>query len=95
MAEFLRNADGSTIVKLSAPIQVGGEELTRVTIPKLKGKHLKRAAFATEVTIGHLVALAAEIVQPAGAVDEMEPDDALAVANEVASVLGKARPGGA
>ncbi len=91
MAEITKNTDGSCVVKLSGSIHVGGEEISRVTIPAIKGKHMRSAPFSAgvNVTLGHLVTFAAEIIQPAGSVDEMSPDDAIYCAQEVAALLNK------
>jgi hypothetical protein len=82
MAEIIANEDSSAIVKLSEPIRVGKEELTRVTIPKIRGRHMFKApVMAHGMPIGPVIEWASHIVIPAGAVEEMCPKDAIAVAN--------------
>ena len=88
--KFEHNQDGSVIVMLQAPIRVRGEEHDRLTIPALKGKHLKSAPFVgSDMAIGQLVDWANKIVEPAGAVDELSVTDAMKVATEVATSLSK------
>lgn len=97
MVEFDRNADGSVIVKLSEPIKVGNEEFSRLTIPALRGRHMRLCPFKAgdvDVPMGLLVEFAALIVQPAGAVDELDPLESLAVGAEVAALMGKGRATG-
>jgi hypothetical protein len=92
VATFETNSDGTTIVILSESIKVGKEELTRCTIPKLRGKHLfKMPAFSQEnIPLGIIVEWATHIVEPRGAVDEMVPKDANAVAHKLMELyLGK------
>jgi hypothetical protein len=90
MATIDRNSDGSCTVKLTEPVTVGGEILSRVTIPALKGKHMMKAPFlGANIPIGQLVEFAGLIVMPAGAVEEMSIQDAMLIASEVATMLGK------
>ena len=88
-----RNADGSVIVKLATPITVDGDEVTRVTVPALKGRHMMLCPFKASdpgsVEIGAFVSFAALIVKPKGAIEEMSPADALAVAAEVGNSMNK------
>lgn len=84
--KFTRNADGSTIGVLSAPVTVGPVSHDRITIPALKGKHMRKFGMVLgdgSTTIGVLIQLAAEVVEPAGIVDEMAPSDAMDVGLEV------------
>lgn len=96
MATFEHNKDGSTTIKLVDAITVGGEESMRATIPALRGKHLMAIPFvAGEVpSLGELVTWAARVVEPVGAIELMSPSDAIDVAGEVASMLGKGRSTG-
>jgi hypothetical protein len=99
MVEFERNKDGSVIVKLGAPIRVAGAsfDTDRLTIPAIKGKHLRKAPFNVggTTTLGQLVEFAAMVVEPIGCVDELDPMDSLTVATEVGACLsGKKTSGG-
>jgi hypothetical protein len=97
MATFAHNQDGSVIVTLAAPITLNGEKHDKVTIPALRGKHMRVCPFMAgqaDVRIADLVEFAAEIVVPHGAVDEMTPSDAIQVGSEVALMLGKSRTTG-
>jgi hypothetical protein len=91
MIDFEKNQDGTIIVKLDAPIAVDGEQLDRLTIPALTGKHLKHCPFplssAGTATLGQLVEFASKIVEPIGCVDALKPVDALAVASHVGAAL--------
>ena len=92
---FDRNTDGSVIVKLAKPITLHGEQVDRATIPALRGKHMRICPFGADdgasVPMSKLVEFAALVVVPAGFVDELGPMEALAVAAEVATSVGKAR----
>jgi hypothetical protein len=91
MATFETNSDGTTIVILSEPIKVGKEELTRCTIPKLRGKHLM--GLPPLDSLGQFIAFAARVVLPMGAVEEMCPEDANDVGNRLfAEVVKKTQP---
>ena len=93
MDNIARNEDGSVVITLTTPIQLDGDEVTKVTIPALKGKHMMlcpyRAADPTSVEIGAIVSFAALVVKPKGAIEEMSPTDALAVAAEVGNSMSK------
>lgn len=93
MASIEKNADGSAIVKLSEPVTVRGEELSRVTIPRLKGKHLFGAPPLT--SIGMVLEWASKIVEPRGALEEMTPEDAVAVGDFLFGLLTKRPKAGA
>lgn len=90
------NKDGSSIVRLSEPVTVGNEELTRVTIPALRGKHMRLAPWplGRPMTVGELIDFAARVVEPLGVVDELTAADARDVAVEVMLKLGKSPPTG-
>lgn len=94
-----QNADGSAIVYLKTPIRLKGEEYERVTVPALRGKHMRKcpivAGATGEVPVGVLVEFAAQVVLPEGAVDEMTSEDAIRCAVEVASKMGKSQKTGA
>lgn len=93
-SNVLRNDDGSAVFKLKWPVTFKGVEHTRATIPALKGKHLMRAPFSvtnSDVPLGDLIKFANSVVVPVGIVEEMDPEDAIAIASEVASSLGKSR----
>jgi hypothetical protein len=72
-----QQSDGSAIVKLGESVTVAGEEVSRLTIPRLKGKHLFGAPAMTSV--GMVLQWAANIVSPKGALEELEPRDAVEV----------------
>jgi hypothetical protein len=93
----IRNDDGSAIYRLRTPVKFKGTEHTRCTVPALKGKHLMKAPFSvvnSDVELGALIRFANAVVLPLGIVEEMEPEDATAVASEVAEALGKSRKTG-
>lgn len=93
MAEIVANEDGSAIVKLSETIRVANQELTRVTIPKVRGRHLFKApVMGPGLPIGPVIEWASHIVTPAGAVEEMCPKDAIAVANWILDNWAKKSP---
>lgn len=89
--KFDENPDGSVIVKLDAPIKVDGAELGRLTIPKLRGKHLRLAPWflVGSPRTGELAEFAALVVEPPGAFDELEATDARDIAIHVGLMLGK------
>lgn len=94
---FDHNKDGSIIVKLDAPIKLRGEEHQRLTIPAIKGKHMRLCTIKGDGsdTVGTLIEFAAQVVEPIGSVDELEPMDAVTVAGAVrASIEGKAPTAG-
>jgi hypothetical protein len=95
MATVLRNSDGSAIVELSEPIKLNGQELSRVTIPRIKGKHLvTMPVLDGEASLGVVVGWAMHVVEPKGSVEEMSPADALDVAKALLESLGKSQPTG-
>lgn len=97
MAKFEDNKDGSCTVKLESPIMVGGEEISRLTIPAIKGRHLMTAPFAYSdiPSMGDWSTFAARIVTPAGAFEELEVADAIAVGLRAMSMTtGKYRATG-
>lgn len=85
------NADGSVIVLLDAPVKFDGEAQQRITIPKLKGKHLRLATWTIGQvpTLGQLSEFAAQVVEPSGIFDDLDPNDARDVAVHVGMRLGK------
>jgi hypothetical protein len=90
------NADGTVIVKLAQPITFAGQPLSRLTIPALRGKHMRLATwpFGLRPTMGQLFELAAQVIEPAGALDELDAWIARDVAGELILLLGKSRPTG-
>lgn len=91
------NADGVVIVKLSSPVKFGGEQLTRLTIPRLTGRHMRKAQweYGVPLTTGLIVDFAAYVVEPIGVLDELDAIVARDVAVEVFSLLGKSQATGA
>lgn len=87
------NADGSCIVKLADPVMWQGEPISRLTIPRITGKHMRHASWAMTggSTLGDAVTFAAAIVQPIGVIDELPGGVASLIAVEVALLLGKSR----
>lgn len=85
------NADGTIIVRLSRPVMVAGEEVSRLTVGAVKVRHHRLARdqrFATD-------AYADALVRPEGAVGELETDrDYMAVLVAVERQLGKFRGAG-
>jgi len=86
-----RNQDGSLVLKLARPVRLAGEEVSRLTIPALTGKHMKRCpwTWGERPTVGKLVRFAAVVVEPAGIVDELPAVIARDVGVEVMLALGK------
>jgi hypothetical protein len=85
------NADGSVVVQLGEDVVFRGETFSRVTIPALKGKHLARLTFALSgvPTNAQLIDWCQYVVEPVGVVGEMSPRDALDIAGEAYTLLGK------
>lgn len=95
MAIIEKNSDGSCIVKLDTPVKVDGETISRVTVPKITGRHLFTCPVINAGTpIGVAVEWASKVVTPAGAVEVMEPADAVFVAQTLLGALGKSHPTG-
>jgi hypothetical protein len=94
--KFDENKDGTMIVTLDAPVVLGGEEISRLSVPKLRGKHLRNAPWGLtgNATLGQLCEFAASIVLPEGAFDELDATDARDVALHVGGMLGKRRATG-
>jgi hypothetical protein len=94
---FETNADGSVIVKLAKPVRWKGEELTRLTIPRITGRHMKHAPweFGQPLTTGMIVEFAAQVVEPLGVLDELDAVVARDVSVEVFATLGKSQVTGA
>jgi len=91
---FESNKDGSVIVKLSEDVKVGSEVYSRAVIPAISGKIMRLCPFEInnlKLPLGQLVSFAADIITPAGIVDEMNGRDAIAVAIEVGNQLGKSQ----
>jgi hypothetical protein len=92
VAKIETNSDGSAIAKLDEPITLNGEQLTRVTICKIKGRHLM--GLPVLGSMGQYLLLASRVVEPAGAIEEMSPDDAVDIGNHVMDVIaGKGKAG--
>lgn len=88
------NADGSVIIRLEKPVKVNGDAHTRLTIPRITGRHLRNATWtfagsSDGMQLGELIAFTADLVEPRGAVDELDGMMARNVAMEVLSSLGK------
>lgn len=94
--KFEDNKDGSVIVILDAPVVVGKEDISRLTLPALRGKHLRKAPWhlVGAPSLGDVCEFAAEIVEPHGAFDELDASDARDVALHVGAMLGKRRATG-
>jgi len=88
--------DGSTIVVLSRAFKHRGDDMERVTIPALTGKHMMRLPMTEgEVpTVGQLIEWANWVVTPLGCVEDMHPSDALDIARRVYANLGKSLTAG-
>jgi hypothetical protein len=91
------NADGSAIVKLEHPVAWKGEQIERLTIPRITGRLLRRAQWSLEhgANMGDVIGFAADVVEPVGVLDELDAFLARGVALEVMHALGKSRRGGA
>lgn len=95
-----RNADGTWIIKLSEPVKLVDEagrahEHDRITIPKLRGKHMVHCPVINPDTpVGVVVGFAMHVAEPPGVVEEMCLADLGAVAKAVLSQLGKSPPTG-
>jgi hypothetical protein len=88
------NADGSAIIKLERAVKVGDTEITRLTIPRITGRHLRKAQWtfgSGGMQLGALIAFTADVVLPAGAVDELDAVMARNVATEVLNLVGKSQ----
>lgn len=91
-ARLEENGDGTIIVRLLCPVQVAGETLHRLTVGRVKVRHV-RDSRGREDEVDHY---ADALVRPAGAVGELESDaDYTAVIRAVERQLGKYRAGGA
>jgi len=93
MPKLLENSDGSAVVVLDDEVRFKGDEIVRVTIPALRGKHMRLItwdAASGSATGGQLAEFAAQVVTPAGVFDELTPRDALYVTQAVNNLLGKA-----
>ncbi len=96
MITFSENSDGSRVGKLDKPVRVGKEDVDRITLPALTGRHMRHAKFkGAEIDIGQLVDFASHVALPVGVVDELSAMDSMAVATEVAVMLGKSQGSGA
>jgi hypothetical protein len=94
---FETNADGSVIVKLEKAVRFKGEDLTRLTIPRITGRHMRHASweYGSPLTTGMLIDFAAHVVEPLGVLDELDAIVARDVSVEVFATLGKAQGIGA
>jgi hypothetical protein len=82
--------DGSAVVQLRTPVKFDGEMLSRVTIPALRGRHMMSAPDIDEdVQIGTIITWATKVVEPRGAVEDLYPQDAIAVGKALLVLLGK------
>ena len=92
------NADGSAILKLTTPVSFNGDEVSRLTVPRVTGRHLRSAPFLLDgnaVSLGQIVSFAASVVLPVGIVDELDAQLARDVATEVLAIMsGKRRATG-
>lgn len=85
-ARLEENADGTIIVKLNRPVRVGSEDVARLTVGRMKAKHVRQVTRAG----GGLDDYADLIVTPEGATGELESDeDHVAVMRAVDRQLGK------
>jgi len=95
MASIDRNSDGSCIVKLTKAVMVDGEKVARVTVPRITGRHMfKMPVIGTGTPIGVVIEWASTVVLPKGAIEEMDPSDAIDVAGCLLEALGKSQPAG-
>lgn len=96
MASIEHNGDGSAIVKLTNPVKFKGEEHSRVTIPPLTGKQMRKSPvrLGELPTLGELSEFAAIIAQPSGIFDELSWADAKQVGEAVLEMLGKSLSSG-
>lgn len=91
-ARLEENSDGTIIVKLTRPARVGSEDLHRLTVGRIKAKHVRQVTRAE----GSLDDYADLIVIPEGATGELESEeDHVAVMRAVDRQLGKYLSGGA
>lgn len=86
-----QNADGSAVVRLRDPVRYRDQELTRLTIPVITGRHMRAASWQLfeKPTLGQVMAWSSGVVQPDGVLDEMEANLARDIATEVAVILIK------
>jgi hypothetical protein len=87
------NSDGTAIVKLAEPVQFQGAPLSRLTIPRITGKHMRNADWQyghQNFSIGQVVRFANAVVLPAGVIDELDAALATELAVEVVLHMGKA-----
>jgi hypothetical protein len=92
------NADGSAVVRLRDPVRFGGQQLTRLTIPQITGRHMRACTWGLfdRPTLGQVMAWASDVVEPQGVLDELDANLARDLATEVALILvGKSLPTGA
>ena len=90
-ARIIENADGTLIVRLEVPVRVGGADHERLTIGRVRVRHLRAARGAEHV----LEAYAEQLISPAGALDELASErDYYAVLRATDRALGKFREGG-
>ena len=83
------NGDGSAVVKLAQPVLFQREQLTRLTIPRITGRHMRAARWRVSgaSTMGDAVSFAASLIEPVGVVDELDGALAAQLAVEVALIL--------
>lgn len=78
------------VINLKHPIEANGEELKTITLPdRLKAKHL-RVTDNAKGDVGKMLALIGEIAQiPPSAVDELDVEDIMAIAEKLGLSLGE------
>lgn len=89
--DLVENADGSAVVKLHDPVRFNGEDIGRLTIPRICGRHMRSANWNLfeRPTLGQAMAWANDIVEPVGVLDELEANLARDLAMEVSLILVK------
>ena len=90
------NRDGSAIVKLARPLELDGRQLSRLTIPALTGRHLRKVpwSYTKPATLGEVATFAADVIEPEGALDALPAKLANDLAAEVLIRLGKSQATG-
>jgi hypothetical protein len=85
------NADGTIVVRLKCPIDVGGKTISRITVGTIRAKHIR----ASESTGGSHRAICDLVASPKEALEELEAEiDDLAVLYATGKQLGKYRAAG-
>jgi hypothetical protein len=90
------NTDGTFVVKLLVPIGVGDNDLTRVTIGRVRVRHVRESRSLgdpSNIEVAEFYAM--HLVSPEGALDEVASEsDHLTILRAVDRALGKYREGG-